>query len=143
MLYDGALLLFSHDEVASGTDLAKLYVDTLNQAEADPEEIHFVRISKLYQLMPCDNVDKPVYLTTCLKWSNKDAGSHVGHPRLHQHIAYGLWQSKKYTESRQHFLQSCDGTGCGSMLAEYNQAKSTQSLDSTSCRAVMVQGVVV
>merc|ERR1719158_1188685 len=49
MLYDGAVLLFSHDEVASGTDLAKLYIDTLNEAEAAPEEIHFVRISKLYQ----------------------------------------------------------------------------------------------
>ena len=62
MLYDGAMLLFSHDEVrsglctmqiterdmkvASGTDLAKLYVDTLNQAEAEPEELHFLRISK-------------------------------------------------------------------------------------------------
>ena len=46
MLYDGALLLFSHDEIASGTDLAKLYIDTLNEAEAGPEEIHFVRISK-------------------------------------------------------------------------------------------------
>ena len=46
MLYDGAVLLFSHDEVASGTDLAKLYIDTLNEAEASPEEIHFTRISK-------------------------------------------------------------------------------------------------
>ena len=46
MLYDGAVLLFSHDETASGTDLAKLYVDTLNQAEQAPEELHFVRISK-------------------------------------------------------------------------------------------------
>ena len=46
MLFDGAVLLFSHDEVASGTDLAKLYIDTLNEAEAGPEEIHFVRISK-------------------------------------------------------------------------------------------------
>merc|ERR1719350_2113933 len=123
MLYDGAMLLFSHDEVASGTDLAKLYVDTLNQAEAEPEELHFLRISKLYQLMPCDNVDKPVYLTTCLKWSNKGCGSPVGHPRLHQHIAYGLWQMKQYTESRQHFLRGSDGTGCGSMLAEYHQAR--------------------
>ena len=46
MLYEGAVLLFSHGEIASGTDLAKLYVDTLNEAEAGPEEIHFVRISK-------------------------------------------------------------------------------------------------
>merc|ERR1719402_2020436 len=50
MLYDGAILLFSHDEVASGTDLAKLYVDTLNQAEADPEEIHFLN----FQAIPVD-----------------------------------------------------------------------------------------
>ena len=46
MLFEGAVLLFSHDEVASGTDLAKLYIDTLNEAEAAPEEVHFVRISK-------------------------------------------------------------------------------------------------
>ena len=37
MLYDGSLLLFSHDEIASGTDLAKLYIDTLNEAEAGPQ----------------------------------------------------------------------------------------------------------
>ena len=46
MLFDGAVLLFSHEEIASGTDLAKLYIDTLNEAEAPPEEIHFIRISK-------------------------------------------------------------------------------------------------
>ena len=46
MLFDGAVLLFSHQQVASGTDLAKLYIDTLNEAESSPEEIHFIRISK-------------------------------------------------------------------------------------------------
>jgi len=121
MLYDGAVLLFSHDETASGTDLAKLYVDTLNQAEQAPEELHFVRISKLYQLIPGDNVDKPLYLSTCLKWSGGGPGP--GHPRLHQHIAYTLWRAKQYTESRQHFLQSGDGSGCGEMLAEFQQQR--------------------
>jgi len=125
MLYDGAVLLFSHDEVASGTDLAKLYIDTLNEAEAAPEEIHFVRISKLYQLIPCDNIDKPMFISTSLKWSGN--GSPVGHPRLHQHIAYGLWQLKKYPESRQHFLQSCDGQGCGHMLVEFHLGRGYQS----------------
>ena len=33
-------------QVASGTDLAKLYIDTLNDEGAQPQEIHFVRISK-------------------------------------------------------------------------------------------------
>merc|ERR1719166_499278 len=79
MLFEGAVLLFSHDEVASGTDLAKLYIDTLNEAEAAPEEVHFVRISKLYQLIPCDNIDKPMFISTSLKWSGN--GSPVGHPR--------------------------------------------------------------
>jgi len=126
MLFDGSVLLFSHKEVASGTDLAKLYVDTLNQAEAAPEEIHFQRISKLYQLIPCDNVDKPVYLSACLKWSNTD-GTPVGHPRLHQHIAYALWQAKQYPESRQHFLHSQDGLGCGHMLIEFHLGKGFSS----------------
>jgi len=126
MLFDGAVLLFSHKEVASGTDLAKLYVDTLNQAQASPEELHFERISKLYQLIPTDNVEKPVYLSTCLKWSNND-GNVVGHPRLHQHIAYMLWQAKQFTESRQHFLHSQDGKGCGHMLVEFHLARGYNS----------------
>ena len=64
MLFDGALLLFSHQETASGVielecrllqgvqnvpfkvDLAKLYVETLTQAEAGPEEARFQRLSK-------------------------------------------------------------------------------------------------
>merc|ERR1719381_171104 len=115
MLFDGALLLFSHQETASGVDLAKLYVETLTQAEAGPEEARFQRLSKLYQLIPGDNVDKPLYLSTCLKWSSKD-NSPVGHPRLHQHLAYTLWQNKQYPEARQHFLQSSDGEGCCSEL---------------------------
>ena len=41
-------------------------------------------VSRLYQLIPCDNIDKPMYLSTGLKWSSKDTNSPVGHPRLHQ-----------------------------------------------------------
>lgn len=119
MLYDGAVLLFSHQEVASGVDLAKLFVESLTQAEAGPEETRFQRLSKLYQLIPCDNIDKPHYLATCLKWSSSSSGA-VGHPRLHQHLAYSLWQSKQYSEARQHFLHSQDGQGCGSMLVEFH-----------------------
>ena len=37
-----------------------------------------------------------------------------------QHIAYGLWHARKYPESRQHFLQSSDGQGCGHMLVEFH-----------------------
>ena len=41
-------------------------------------------LCRLYQLIPCDNIDKPMYLSTSLKWSSKDSNSPVGHPRLHQ-----------------------------------------------------------
>ena len=78
-------------------------------------------VVRLYQLIPCDNIDKPHYLTSGLKWSS--SGSPVGHPRLHQHIAYGLWQMRKYPEARQHFLQSSDGQGCGHMLVEFHQRR--------------------
>ena len=44
-----------------------------------------------------------------------------------QHIAYGLWQLKKYPESRQHFLQSCDGQGCGHMLVEFHLGRGYNS----------------
>ena len=30
---------------------------------------------------------------------------------------------KKYPEARQHFLQSCDGQGCGQMLVEFHLGK--------------------
>jgi len=126
MLFDGAILLFSHQETASGVDLAKLYVETLTQAEAGPEEARFQRLSKLYQLIPGDNVDKPLYLSTCLKWSSKE-NSTAGHPRLHQHLAYTLWQNKQYPEARQHFLQSQDGEGCGSMLVEFHLTRGYSS----------------
>ena len=82
-------------------------------------------VDRLYQLIPCDNIDKPHYLTSGLKWSS--SGSPVGHPRLHQHIAYGLWQMRKYPEARQHFLQSSDGQGCGHMLVEFHQRRGFNS----------------
>ena len=92
-----SVLLFSHALVASGTDLAKLYVDTLNQAEADPEELHFIIISKLYQLMPCVimwtglSISLPASRGPTRILGPVSTGdptvSPVGHPRLHQHIA--------------------------------------------------------
>lgn len=123
MLYDGAILLFSHNQVESGLDLAKLYVETLKEGEFKPEDSKFVKICRLYDEIPCDNVDKASFLSTCLRWSSYNPGTSVGHPRLHQHIAYLLWKQRKYPESRQHFLYSCDGEGCGSMLIEFHTSK--------------------
>ena len=38
-------------------------------------------------------------------------------------FAYNLWNAKRYQEARHHFLYSCDGAGCGSMLAEFHSAR--------------------
>jgi len=118
MLYEGAVLLFSHKEVSSGIDLAKLYVDVLTSSEAGAQDNRFNNLSKLYMLIPLDNIDKPSYLSSCVKWSCRD-NTPLGHPRLHQHLAYALWQTKQYSQARQHFLHSLDGEGCGIMLAEF------------------------
>ena len=50
--------------------------------------------------------------------ASNDVG--IRRPILLQHLAYGLWQLKKYAESRKHFLQSGDGEGCGNMLVEFH-----------------------
>merc|ERR1719458_2400824 len=41
--------------------------------------------------------------------------------------AYTLWQNKQYPEARQHFLQSSDGEGCGSMLVEFHLTRGYSS----------------
>jgi hypothetical protein len=136
MLYDGAITFFGQDQVTSAIDLAKLYVETLTAGNTTPTEVHFERVVKLYLLMPGDNVDKPPYLASSLKWSSRGGGA--GHPRLHQHLAYGLWQEKEYQQSTQHFLHGGDGEGCGQMLVEYHSQKGLKSeADMFIARAVL------
>jgi len=125
LLYDGAVLLFSHDQVESGLDLSKLYVEILQEGEFLPEENKFSKLSRLYDCIPFGNVDKAGFLSLSLKWSS--GGNSVGHPRLHQYIAYSLWKQQKYHEARQHFLHSVDGEGCGSMLVEFHCARGFNS----------------
>jgi len=129
MLYDGAILLFSHNQVESGLDLAKLYIDTLKEGDFKPEDSKFIKICRLYDEIPTDNVDRASFLSTCLGWSSYSlsSGHPSGNPRLHQYIAYSLWKQGKYPESRQHFLHSCDGEGCGSMLIEFHTVKGFSS----------------
>ena len=122
MLYDGAVKLFNHNQGGSGADLSKLYLEILEKAEFKPTEEIMKRVGKLYQLTPSNLPDKDNFKAQALKWSLIDKQNPNGHPRLHQLFAYELWRSKKYAESRQHFLHSFDGSGCGIMLAEFHVA---------------------
>lgn len=127
LLYEGATLLFANNQTESGLDLAKLYVENLREGSFPPEDEKFGRLCKLYQQIPREHVDKTAYLASCLKWSSQDSGTVVGHPRLHQHIAYAYWEARQYCEARQHFLHTCDGEGCGSMLVEFHMMKGFSS----------------
>ena len=120
MLYEGAVKLFNHGQGGSGADLAKLYLEILEKAEIKPTEEIMKKVGNLYQLTPTHLPDKDNFKVLALKWSLADKKHPNGHPRLHQLFAYTLWRSKKYTESRQHFLHSMDGSGCGTMLAEFH-----------------------
>ena len=120
MLYEGAVKLFNHSQGGSGSDLAKLYLEILEKSEAKPSEDIMKKIGLLYQLIPSNLPDKENFKGQALKWSVLiDKQYPCGHPRLHQLFAYELWRSKRYAESRQHFLHSTDGSGCGIMLAEF------------------------
>ena len=120
MLYDGAVTLFSHDQGGSGADLAKLYLEILEKSEIRPTEEIMKKIGRIYQLTPSHLPDKENFKALALKWSLIDKQHPNGHPRLHQLFAYELWRSKRYAESRHHFLHSMDGSGCGTMLAEFH-----------------------
>lgn len=59
---------------------------------------------------------------TAIRWASSSEYP-SGHPRLHQLFAHNLWSLKRYPESRNNFLFSCDGSGCGKMLVEFHTTR--------------------
>ena len=128
LLYDGSLELFKHNQVSSGTDLAILFIEVLGKSETTSErssesfEKSFQRVAKLFDKFPRDSPYYDNFKSQAIQWSSSET-YRSGHPRLHQLIAHNFWTSKRYSESRQNFLQSCDGSGCGRMLVEFHTCK--------------------
>lgn len=122
LLFDGADKLFKCKQISSGTDLSKLFIEVLgkrNQRTQDELEKAFKRIAILFNHIPRESPDFDAFKATSIRWSsNQEFPS--GHPRLHQYLAHNLWNLKRYSESRQNFLYSCDGSGCGKMLIEFH-----------------------
>jgi len=129
LLYDGAVELFKKKQISSGTDLSKLYIEVLEKRDdrtEDEREKAFQRLASLFQQMPRESPDFDVFKAKSIQWtSSQDNPS--GHPRLRQLLAYNLWSSKRYSESRQNFLYSCDGSGCGKMLIEFHKDRGYSS----------------
>jgi len=125
LLFEGATELFKHKQISSGTDLAKLYVEVLEkrtERTSEEREIAFQRLAKLFKEIPIDSPDIDAFKAQTVRWAATQEHP-SGHPRFHQLIAYNLWSSKRYSESRQNFLHSCDGSGCGKMLIEFHTSK--------------------
>lgn len=119
LLYEGALLFLRQGQVGSGVDLTRAYLDVLIKGQVGVTESPCQRVAQLYALVPENHAEKDGLMATAIQWSTRP-GSTQGHPRVHQLVAHHLWRSQRYAESRHHFLLSCDGQGCGSMLVEFH-----------------------
>ncbi|KFM65552.1 Golgi to ER traffic protein 4-like protein, partial [Stegodyphus mimosarum] len=126
LLYDGSVLFLSHNQHNSGSDLAILLVNVLNESGAAVSDDNMDKLGNLFSMMLPDSPERTNFLTNALKWTSKNIdgyGNSFGHPRLHQSVALTLWKEKNYQQSRYHFIHSTDGDGCATMLIEYHITK--------------------
>ena len=97
LLYEGAVELFKRNQISSGSDLSKLYIEVLGKREQrTPEELEkaFQRIVQLYKYIPRDSPDFDAFKAQSMRWATSNEHP-SGHPRLHQLLAYNLWSSKR------------------------------------------------
>ncbi|KAK3090317.1 hypothetical protein FSP39_010901 [Pinctada imbricata] len=121
LLYNGALLLLNHNQHQSGTDLALLLVDLLNQSMTQVTEELVEKIGTLFRSMDCTNPDRHNFMVSAVRWSMKVDNQHTrGHPELHKAFGTFFWREKNYIQARYHFLHSTDGRSCATMLIEYH-----------------------
>ncbi|KAF8774179.1 Golgi to ER traffic protein 4 like protein [Argiope bruennichi] len=125
LLYEGSVLFFTHNQHNSGSDLAVLLINVLNESDANVTDEYIDKLGNLFAMMLPDSPERTNFLTTALKWSSKYMVESIafGHPRLHQSVALTLWKEKNYQQSRYHFIHSTDGHGCATMLIEYHSTK--------------------
>ncbi|XP_034946473.1 Golgi to ER traffic protein 4 homolog [Chelonus insularis] len=121
LLYNGAILLLQRDQHASGADLGILFINVLNRKEVEELQSSFEKITNLFSIMKPATPERETFINNAFKWSLKHTNCKWGHPDLHKMIAQIYWQEKNYTMARQHFVYSCDGSGCASMLVELHQ----------------------
>lgn len=116
-MYDGAQKLFSYGQDASGSDMAKLYLETLEKGHGSNassgesnsagqgensnrrEEMTMQRIARLYSLIPAALPDKETFRVQAVAWSRAGNKYPTGHPKLHQLLAHELWKYKRYEPS--------------------------------------------
>lgn len=114
LMFDGAEGLLTEGQMASGWDLANLFVETLNNAQAPVDQLTLERLERLFKLLhttsQSDLVDRNVFVAAVVKWSvSIDPQYKHGHPSIHGRFAFALWQEQDMKAARYHFLLSQDG----------------------------------
>lgn len=98
LLYDGASLLFQHQQHSSGADLAKLYVEVLQKGKIKIRNDVLKRLADLMSKIPPAAPERQVFLMSAINWSqseNPESKKFDGHPSLHQALANVYWKGKK------------------------------------------------
>ncbi|KAK5850503.1 hypothetical protein PBY51_001379 [Eleginops maclovinus] len=126
LMYNGALLFFSHNQQNSAADLSMLVLEVFEKSEVKVEDELLECLAKLFSRMEPNSPERVAFVSRALKWSTGGPGK-LGHPKLHQLLAVTLWKEQNYSESRYHFLHSSDGEGCAQMLVEYSASRGFRS----------------
>uniref|UniRef100_A0A8C8GV90 Golgi to ER traffic protein 4 homolog n=1 Tax=Oncorhynchus tshawytscha TaxID=74940 RepID=A0A8C8GV90_ONCTS len=126
LMYNGAQLFFSYNQLNSAADLSMLVLESLEKSEATVEDEDLEHLAKLFSLMDPNSPERVAFVSRALKWSTGGSGK-LGSPILHQLLAVTLWKEQNYSESRYHFLHSSDGEGCAQMLVEYSAQRGFRS----------------
>lgn len=102
LLYDGAMLLFQHQQHSSGADLAKLYVEVLQKAKLNVQKDIINNLADMMSKIPSSAPERQAFLMAALSWSqneNPESKKFEGHPQLHQMVANIYWRGLHYITS--------------------------------------------
>lgn len=89
------MLLFQHQQHASGADLAKLYVEVLLKTKMKVRKDIVNNLADMMSKIPPNAPERQAFLMTALSWSqneNPESKKFEGHPQLHQMVANIYWR---------------------------------------------------
>jgi len=121
LLYDGAVLLFDHNQHSSAADLAKLFVEVLQKSKAKVTKDTVDKLAIMMSKIPPVAPERQAFLMAAINWSqseNPEGKKFEGHPQLHNVVANIYWKETNYHQARYHFMRSDDMQNLGSMLVE-------------------------
>ena len=123
LMFEGSMLLLSHQQSNSGADLAGLFLNSLDKDPGildrtpDQKEDMYRKIGQLFSQIPVGTPERMTFAVSALKLdASRFDVSHV-----HRNFAIILFREKNFPEARYHFLHSdpCAGEECADLLVQY------------------------